>query len=232
MHTLKVPTAITIAVLSLLTAASSAQAAIGFGYGDPRSAQLSKPVDVAATPGGGFLMSQVNGVTSFSPAQGLVRVTGNGEKEPGRSPIPVKQASLFALADIEALPGGGFLVPEIVHDSILEVRDDMIRTIAGGSRSGKSAGPALSVSFRQPTGLAAGPDGSFLVADPYVGRIAGSPPTGRSQALRATGGPSPRPAPSRFRPAPGSVTPSTSTTRATAGSYSPRTATSTRRSAR
>ena len=57
---------------------ASAQAGNGYGYGDPRSAQLTKVADVAALPGDRFLVSRYNpgSVLQYAPGKKLSRVAG------------------------------------------------------------------------------------------------------------------------------------------------------------
>ena len=65
------------------------------------------------------------------------------------------------------LPGGGYLVADSGHHSLVELAEDgetPVRRIGSGER-GFADGPAAQASFSEPQGLALLPDGSVVVAD-------------------------------------------------------------------
>jgi hypothetical protein len=167
---------LTIALVLLASASARASGDIFTlaGSGDSTAARdgmlasragLSSRPRVAALPAGGFLVADRVRVWRVDE-QGLVHLAaGNGHLGAAGDGGPATRAEL-SVNDLEALPGGGFLVADKLSRRIRMVgADGVISTVAGGG-SGRGDGiPATRARIGAPSGLAALPGGGFLFGD-------------------------------------------------------------------
>lgn len=111
-----------------LVAATTASASAGFGYDDPRSAQLEQPAGLLPTGGDGFLLGSYSGpVRSFEPGRSPTVAVGDGKRRLTTDPRPVHEVLLYGSGALDALPGGGFLIAG--SSSVAEVTGNSIRRI-------------------------------------------------------------------------------------------------------
>lgn len=166
------------------------------GDGGPAAqAGLESPGAVEATPDKGFLLGDGNRVRRITPDGRIATVAGNGSNTFSGDGGPAVQAGLEARGDIAALPDGGFLV--IDGDRVRRVDSaGIITTVAGTGRSGFSGdgGPASrarlaigSNATNYAGGLAALPDGGFLVADDGNHRVREVDPGGLIHTVAGDG---------------------------------------------
>jgi hypothetical protein len=134
------------------------------GDGGPATAAELEAEDLAALPGGGFLILGDDRVRLVAADGTISQVAGGGRSH--ADGIPATRAALPNATAVAALPGGGFAVVE-QSDRVREVGPDgIIRTVAGG---GHGLGPirgqrATSVDFAV-ADVDAAADGSLLLAD-------------------------------------------------------------------
>ena len=161
-------------------------------------AGLPTELGVAALPDGGFLVDFGSRIWRVDPQGVMHHVAGNGRGGDAGDGGPATAAEL-AVADLEPLPGGGFLIAD---ESDARVRmvdpNGVISTVAGGgTRRGEDV-PAREAEIA-PRGIAAlpgiGPStapresltarGGFLVADGRQVRRVG--PDGRVRTIAGNG---------------------------------------------
>jgi glucose/arabinose dehydrogenase len=91
---------------------------------------------------------------------------------------------------VAAMPDGGYLIADAGNDRVRRVfADGTINTVAGSGNVGDSGdgGPATAADFRDPLGVAALPDGGFLVADGLAGRVRRVSPDGTITTVAGNG---------------------------------------------
>jgi hypothetical protein len=180
----------TIILLTALAAAlalglpSSAAAAPGdistvagngtFGYlgdgGPATAAEIGNPRDVAALPGGGFLIADTNNdvVRMVSPAGVITTVAGTGTSGYNGDEILATTAQLSGPRGVEPLPGGGFLIADFFNYRVRYVDPGgVIHTVAGDgtATSGGDGGPATAAGVEYPRDISRTPDGGFLIGE-------------------------------------------------------------------
>jgi hypothetical protein len=170
--------AVLLTIALVLSASASARANEDIftlaGSGDSTAAREGMPASraglssrprVAALPGGGFLVADRVRVWRVD-AQGLMHLAaGNGHLGDAGDGGPATQAEL-SVNDLEALPGGGFLVADKLSRRIRMVgADGVISTVAGGGRRRGEGIPATQARLGAPYGLAALPGGGFLFGE-------------------------------------------------------------------
>lgn len=168
---------------TIRTAAGSANGGFGGDGGAATSALLTSPSDVAALDGGGFLVADTSNhrIRRVGPDGTIATVAGSGAAVP--SPGGFGGDGLAATAagvllnqprGVSPLPAGGFLIADTANHRIRKVdAAGTITTVAGVGQAGfgGDSGPATSALLNQPGGVAALPDGSFLIADTGNSRI-------------------------------------------------------------
>lgn len=167
------------ACLALLAVTGEAQAATGFGYGDPRSTDL-KPFTVEATADGGFLMTRRSpGLVLRYAAGKLRRIAGGGRKTPRDGTQPATSVSLFPIDAIED-PRGGVLLSDFFYGRVARVRGGRITFLAGGGKDGNSNEvPASQAELSPSQGLGLASDGSIIFDDfAGIGRVLSLSPGG------------------------------------------------------
>jgi len=108
---------------------------------------------------------------------------------------PATRAVLRHPSDVDALPGGGFVVTDSEHERIRVVAPDgTITTLAGDGRKCEQAtaacgdgGPATAASLNVPHGVAALPGGGVLVADTFTNRVRAVAPDGTIRTVAGDG---------------------------------------------
>jgi hypothetical protein len=103
---------------------------------------------------------------------------------------PATAAALNEPLGVAVMPDGGYLIADAGNDRVRRVfADGTIRTVAGTGNYGDSgdSGPATAANFKNPIGVAALPDGGFLVTDAAVGRVRRVSPTGIITTVAGTG---------------------------------------------
>jgi hypothetical protein len=131
---------------------------------------------ITSTPDGGFAFA-TNHVT---------RVSASGE------PTQVGKVVSPEIADIAALPDGGFLVADGSSRILRLSPSGAITRIAGQTRrngDGGDGGPATSASLTLPKGVAVAADGSVLIADAGNNRVRRIAPDGTITTVAGIGKP-------------------------------------------
>ncbi len=152
-------------------------------------ADFNRPAQVAALPGGGYLIADSSNqrIRRVAADGTLSTVAGDGNQcsgptercGDGGDPLA---ASLNTPHDVAVLPDGAILIADTFDNRIREVSPDghRITTVAGTGDSCTPAldpcghgGPAVDAQLSLPLAVDPLPDGDFLVAD--QGQIAGAP---------------------------------------------------------
>ena len=145
------------------------------GDGGPAtSAQLSWPIDIEPTADGGFLIADLGNkrVRRVSPAGIITTVAGTGQGGSQGDGGPAISARLGSPTGVAVTADGGFLVADANAQRVRRVSPDGTITRVAGTGSAGSAGdggPAVAAQLNVPVGVAALPDGGFLVAE-YEGQ--------------------------------------------------------------
>ena len=104
----------------------------------------------------------------------VTRVAGTGAAGARGDGGPATRARISAQGQVAALSDGGFLISEPDHHRVRRVGPDgVIRTVAGTGVAGDAGdgGPAAAAQLRTPMGVAATPDGGYLIADAGDGHV-------------------------------------------------------------
>jgi len=161
--------------------------------------RLDQPEGVAALADGSFLIADTvnNRIRRVDPAGVITTVAGTGVAGAGGDGGPPFLAQLDAPARVVPLPGGSgaYLIADTGNSLVREVgTDGDMETVAGSLGDGSpnpgfsgDGGPATQAQLNAPTGLAALPDGSFLIADSANDRIREVAPGGTIATLAGTG---------------------------------------------
>jgi len=145
------------------------------GDGGPAtSARLSWPIDVEPTADGGFLIADLGNkrVRRVSPAGLITTVAGTGQGGSQGDGGPATLARLGAPTGVAVTTDGGFLVADANANRVRRVSPDgTITRVAGDGTAGGAGdgGSAVAAQLNVPVGVAALPDGGFLVAE-YEGQ--------------------------------------------------------------
>ncbi len=145
------------------------------GDGGPAtSAQLSWPIDVEPTADGGFLIADLGNkrVRRVSPTGVITTVAGTGQGGSQGDGGPATSARVGAPTGVAVTGDGGFLVADANAHSVRRVSPGgTITRVAGNGSAGGAGdgGPAAAAQLNVPVGVAAQPDGGFLVAE-YEGQ--------------------------------------------------------------
>jgi hypothetical protein len=141
------------------------------GDGGPATAaELGTPRDIAALPGGGFLIADTDNdvVRMVSPSGVITTVAGTGTSGYNADGIAATSAQLDGPRGVQPLPGGGFLIADFFNHRVRMVDTaGIIHTVAGNGlgTSGGDGGPATSASVEYPRDISLTPDGGFLVGE-------------------------------------------------------------------
>jgi fibronectin type III domain protein/NHL repeat-containing protein len=103
---------------------------------------------------------------------------------------PAPAAALNEPLGVAVMPDGGYLIADAGNDRVRRVfPDGTIRTVAGTGNYGDSGdgGPATAANLKDPLGVAALPDGGFLIADGGAGRVRRVSATGTITTVAGNG---------------------------------------------
>ena len=148
------------------------------------SALLSFPTDVAATPDGGYLISDlgVHVIRKVDATGTISRVAGNYSTPLGGfggdgGPATAPAAQLDDPYGVAPTPDGGFLIADSANHRIRKVAaNGVINTVAGTGTSCPGGtcgdgGTATAAQLNLPHGVAARPDGSYYISDSGDNRV-------------------------------------------------------------
>ena len=141
------------------------------GDGGPAiDAELNRPVGVAVTADGGFLIADYlnSTVRKVSAAGVITRVAGTGALGNSGDGGPATDAELNTPLGVAATADGGFLIADAGNSEVRKVSAaGVITRVAGTGALGNSGdgGPATDAELEGPLGVAATADGGFLIAD-------------------------------------------------------------------
>jgi hypothetical protein len=138
--------------------------------GPATGAQLNRPFGVAVTPDGGFLIADTfnNMVRQVSAAGVITRVAGTGAPGNTGDDGPAADAQLHQPTEVAVTSDGGFLIADSGNNVVRKVSAaGAITRVAGTGLPGNTGddGPATDAQLHEPAGIAATPDGRFLIAD-------------------------------------------------------------------
>jgi hypothetical protein len=148
-----------------------------FGDGGPATAAgLNSPFGASVASDGGVLIADWGNqrIRRVAPDGTISTVAGTGNGGFSGDGGPATQAALAFPNAVAAQPDGGFLISDWLNQRIRRVAPDgIITTVAGTGDAGYSGdgGPAVAAALNQPVGVAAPPDGGFLIADHANDRI-------------------------------------------------------------
>jgi hypothetical protein len=162
--------------------------------GAATSARLYSPTAVEPTADGGFLIADFGNrrVRKVSAGGNITTAAGNGEEGWSGDGGPATWARLDAPVGVASTPDGGFLIADSGSNRVRAVSPaGIVSTVAGGGwdASGEAGdgGPATSALLQAPTGVAALPDGGFVVAEYWGHRVRRVSPAGTITRLAGTG---------------------------------------------
>lgn len=177
---------------TMSTVVSAVGAGAGFGGdgGPATAAKLAFPAGIVVQPDGGYLIADNdnNRVRRVAPDGTISTVAGGGGAGLGDGG-PATAATLSGPGGLALTADGGYLITEIDANRVRKVSaDGTITTVAGTGTAGSTGdgGPATSATVSGPTGVAAEPDGGFLIADEPNHRIRSVAPDGTISTLAGT----------------------------------------------
>ena len=162
-------------------AGTGAEGGTGDG-GAATLARLHEPNDVAAQPGGGFLIADTlnHSIREVAGNGTISTVAGTGDDDFQGDGGPADQADLSGPRGVAPLPGGGFLIADTENDLIREVAENgTIDTAAGDG----------GLDLDQPRAVAPLPSGDFLIADTGNHVIRKVTSLGANSVVAGTGAP-------------------------------------------
>ena len=138
--------------------------------GPATDAQLDTPTGVAVTADGGFLIADFsnNRVRKVSAGGVITRVAGTGTAGSAGDDGPATDAQLNGPAGVAVTADGGFLITDFFNSRVRKVSaGGVITRVAGTGTVGSFGddGPATNAQLHNSAGVAATPDGGFLIAD-------------------------------------------------------------------
>jgi hypothetical protein len=162
------------------------------GDGGPATAaEIYDPNGLAVLPDGGFLIADGDYVVRrVSPTGIITTVAGTGVPGSSGDGGPAIAAQLDNPYSVVVMPDGGILIADSGNRRIRRVSPDgIISTVAGTGVQGSDGdgGPATAAQLNYPTGLAATPDGGFLITDFFGDRVRSVSPSGVITTVAGTG---------------------------------------------
>jgi hypothetical protein len=149
---------------------------------------------VAATADGGYLIADAASarIRKVSPSGIITTVAGIGTPGHSGDGGPATMAQLFAPSGVAATADGGFLIADTGNSRVRKVSPTgTITTVAGSGTPGFSgdggAATAAHLGLNSPYGVAATPDGGFLIADDVNSRVRKVSSTGTITTVAGTG---------------------------------------------
>jgi hypothetical protein len=174
------------------TVAGTGTAGYSGDGGPARSARLSWPVDVEPTADGGFLIADRGNmrVRRVSPAGVISTVAGRGVEGSAGDNRPAVSAELVAPTGVAVTTDGGFVIADAGAHRVRKVSPGGIITRVAGTGTPGGAGdggPARRAQLYTPVGVAALPDGGFLVTEWDGNRVRRVSPAGVITRVAGTG---------------------------------------------
>jgi hypothetical protein len=166
---------------------------LDFGDGGPATrAFMAMPWGVAATPDGGYAVSDMNfsQVRRVSPSGTITRIAGTNRNGFTGDGGPATSAELNLPMGVAVQPDGGVLIADSNNHRIRRVSPaGTITTVAGNGTEGFAGdgGAATAAELDLPVDVAATRDGGFLVADYGNDRIRRVSPAGTITTVAGTG---------------------------------------------
>jgi hypothetical protein len=164
-----------------------------FGDGGPATAAaLDSPYGVSVMPDGGYVIADTTNdrVRRVFPDGTIKTVAGTGAIGFSGDGGPATAATLRGPIGVAAMPDGGFLIADPATSRIRRVSaTGIITTVAGDGSFGFSGddGPATAAQIWAPNGVAALPDGGFLIADTGNSRVRRVSPDGTITTVAGAG---------------------------------------------
>ena len=187
------------AVVVLATASPAAaqtppDSAAGFsGDGGPAAvARLSFPTAVTVATDGSYLIADTgnNRIRRVGPDRTIATVAGDGRQAFAGDGGAAVLAALRNPQGVATTPDGGYLIADTGNHRVRKVSPvGAIATVAGTGEAGLSGdgGPAIVARLDSPAGVAALPDGGFLIADSGNDRIRRVAPDGTIDTVAGGG---------------------------------------------
>ena len=145
-------------------------------------AVIAAPWGLSATAEGGYLIASGSGrIREVSGDGTITRVAGSGPNGFGGDGGLATSARIDNAFGVSATANNGFLIADQGNDRIRCVTSNgRISTIAGIDTEGFSGdgGPATQAELRDPQDVAMTPDGGYLIADTFNGRVRRVSPSG------------------------------------------------------
>jgi hypothetical protein len=161
------------------------------GDGGPATAaELAFPAGIVVQPDGGYLIADNdnNRIRRVAPDGTISTVAGGGGAGLGDGG-PATAATLSGPGGLALTADGGYLITEIDANRVRKVSaGGTITTVAGTGSAGSTGdgGPATAATLNGPSGVAAEPDGGFLIADEMNHKIRSVAPDGTISTLAGT----------------------------------------------
>ena len=176
----------------IFTIAGTGSAGYGGDGGPATAAQLSVPVNVSATPDGGYLIVEqgTNHIRRVDAAGTITTVAGNGINGSGGDGGPATSASINAPNAAVMTASGDILIADSNNNKIRKVSPDgTITTVAGTGAAGfgGDGGPATAALLSFPADVAVTADGGYLIADNDNNRIRKVSAAGTITTVAGTG---------------------------------------------
>jgi hypothetical protein len=165
------------------------------GDGGPATAAaLNEPLGVAVMPDGGYLVADAGNdrVRRVFPDGTISTVAGTGHFGFSGDGGPATAADLKDPIGLTVMPDGGYLIADAGTASLRRVSPTgTITTVAGTGTPGYSGdgGAASAAQLFAPSGVAALPDGGYLIADTGNSRVRRVSPDGTISTVAGTGTP-------------------------------------------
>ena len=176
----------------IFTIAGTGSAGYGGDGGPATAAQLSVPVNVSATPDGGYLIVEqgTNHIRRVDAAGTITTVAGNGINGSGGDGGPATSAGINAPNAAVMTASGDILIADSNNNKIRKVSPDgTITTVAGTGAAGfgGDGGPATAALLSFPADVAVTADGGYLIADNDNNRIRKVSAAGTITTVAGTG---------------------------------------------
>lgn len=173
----------------IFTVAGNGQYGYAGDGGPATAAPLSGASAVAVMPDGGFLIGDGTRVRRVSPTGVISTVAGGNEQGFAGDGGPATKAELASVSSLAVTPDGGFLILDGGNDRVRRVSPDgVISTVAGNGQSGYTGdGGSATATQLAAGGIAAMPDGGFLIADSGNNRVRRVAPDGLISTVAGTG---------------------------------------------
>jgi hypothetical protein len=174
---------------TITTVAGTGSRGLSGDGGPATAAEIAAPTGVAVTADGSFLIADRGNhrVRRVSPAGIITTVAGTTSGLSGDGG-PATAAQLAAPTGVAVTPDGGYLIADQNNHRVRRVSSTGTITTVAGSTLGMSGdgGPATAAQLAAPSGVAATPDGGFLIADQNNQRVRYVSPTGTITTVAGT----------------------------------------------